>query len=453
MPFTPANITLTKPSDASGFTPYSQSRSALAHSQQMLDTYRAEEAEAKKVAAVANSPLTIASETVKGTLSTFADTALKGIGSAIKAPFDIASQLMGGKPDAGANIPGFMGPQKSIQGEFSSETIPDVMEGKTSPLMGTLKPVGQTVLGAVDTLGAGGLVKGATNLLKTGVNAVKKPIASYLAQRAEKKGLESSIDAVYSSPTGAKLRKTSSQILSGDRKITPASMYREQGLTPDEQTINLGTRLKDLKLGKDSVKNTQTLADDFAKTEEKLQKALTGDPEIKYLADKQTLSGTLNKVKTDAPQEFRIKDSQSMVNRVVDFGQKVVAGADDSIGGIREARKAFDAQAKREFPSAFKPDGSIDTKTPAGYAIKKVRDDINEHLYNTAPNGSEIQALIGREADLYRATQVAVEKASSGQGKTALAQWMKENPAKARVLETAGILTFGATGARLLMPD
>lgn len=258
-------------------------------------------------------------------------------------------------------------------------------------------------------------------------------VTDWLAKRADSKALQSTLDAVYSNPTGKKFTQTASQILNGQREITPASIFKEQGLTPDQQTVNLATRLKGLGLGKDPVANTKILANDMTQTEEKLQTALKGDTSVQYNADKPTLFSKLNEVKTNAPEEFRIKDSQTMVNKVVDFANKIATKSEDSIGGLRDGRISFDTQAKREFPTAFKPDGTIDTKTPAGYAIKTVRDSWNEHLYNTAPNGSEIQSLIGHEADLYRANQKAVEKAATGQGQHGLVQWAENNPKKAMI--------------------
>lgn len=391
---------------------FDDSQSALAHSQSMLDN-------------VFRSPLQAISagdaganiERLKGAgkqaLSEFSSAGIHNAGPAGKAMMDQ------GLAKGNTFAQGLQGLDKSLQPSNIEQSKGMAETGIAEALL----PVG--------ALRQSGLVK--TLSEKSGLSKI-------LSGRSERKALEATIDAVYNSPTGAKFKKTSGQALAGERELTPASMFREQGLTPDQQTVSLATRLKELGLGKDPVKNSRLLADDFAETETKLQKALTADPEIKYLADKPTLTENLNLIKFEAPQEFRIKDSQSMVNRVVDFGNKVIAQAEDSIGGIREARKAFDAQAKREFPTAFKSDGTIDTKTPAGFAIKETRDRINAHLYDTAPNGSEIQALIGREADLYRAAQVSFEKAMSGQGKTTIQQWAKDNPGK------AALLGFGATG-------
>lgn len=394
------------------------SQAALSQSQKWSDMLRQTE-EANKQAATLSSPMGIAKETGKGVLNTLVGAPFRAIGSAIQGVKDLTSGSISTEPIA----KDFLGqPVQSYQGGLKSGESPLSVGLDVASIL----PVGKALT--------------AVKPLAKFAAPLTRPITSYLAKRAEKKAFDASVDAVYSSPTGAKFKKTSGQVLTGQRELTPASMFREQGLTPDQQTVNLATRLKELKLGKDPVKNTQILADDFVATESKLQNALKGDPNIVYSGDRENLIRTLNKVRKESPQEFRIKESASMVDNVVTFANRIVGKSEDSIGGIRETRKAFDAQAKREFPNAFKPDGTIDTKTPAGYAIKKVRDDINEHLYNTAPNGSEIQGLIGREADLYRAAQVSLEKALKGQGKTSLQQWAKENPGKAT------LLGFGVTG-------
>lgn len=302
---------------------------------------------------------------------------------------------------------------------------------KTGLEFGALEAVGGPAASLIGKVG--GLAKPIISALADSTGVTK-----FLADRADKKALQSTLDAVYNSPTGKKFTQTAGQIIGGKREITPSSIFREQGITPDQQTVDLATRLKDVGLGKDPVKNTQILANEMTNTEAKLQTALKGDPSVQYLADKPKLFQTLDEVKNTAPEEFRIKDSQTMVNKVVDFANKLATKAEDNIGGLRDGRIAFDSQAKREFPSAFKPDGTIDTKTPSGYAIKTIRDSWNEHLYNTAPNGSEIQSLIGRESDLYRANQAAVEKAASGQGKKSIQRWIENNPKKAGAIGAAG---------------
>ncbi len=305
--------------------------------------------------------------------------------------------------------------------------------------------VGTAAIGIPEIKGAAATIKdtakagietateNAKNIKTSVMGATKTP--EEIAASTIANDTKASIDAVNPDLTGKNLQNAYKQTVTGKRSVTPSSMFEEQGLSPDERTINLGTRLSDLKLTKNPVKNLDTLGNELDSTEVKLDEALQGDKEINYNADKHTLFEKLNEIKTDTPEEFRVKDSTAMINRVTTFANKIISKTEDSIKGIRDARTSFDAQAKREFPNAFKPDGSIDTKTPSGYAIKTVRDAINEHLYSTAPNGSEIRKLIAREADIFKATEVIAKKASLGEGKTTLSQLAKDNPGIARLIK------------------
>lgn len=402
-----------------------QSMGTLSSSQMLTDRLREQAKQAEIQAQQAASVGTITKETAKGTASTLLDTGLKFLGSAVKAPVDIASQMFGGGPDTRAVIPGISGPQKSIQGEFASETIPQVMSGERTPLSGTLKPLAETAIGAADVGGASGLAAG----IKGGII---KPAMSFvgklLTQRAERKGLESAISAVDPNLSGKKLAEAYKKVGTGARSAKPQSLLGEQALEPDEQTIRLGTRLKDVLKGKSSLENLENVAGAFKKTEDELGTLLKGDPSLVYNADKPTLAMKLEELKTTAPQEFMaIKESKSMYDTVVNFGNRVLKEAEDTPFGIREARKSFDERAKKEFPSAFK-DGKIDDKTPAGRAIKTVRDAFNEHLYATAPEGSKIKDLILYESDLFKAIERIAPDAAKKEGLSKLREVLKRHP-------------------------
>lgn len=444
--------TPTQPTPTGGSTPSSggikwdidNSSATLAHSQASIDQLRQRETEAKATSDKANSFGTLATQTAGGAV----DSLFGGLRKTVKSGIQAVGEAFGSKAPSEQYT--------SLTGEPQQTYQADLEQGKGSVGgafgnmafdAATALPIGK----GASLLKEGGGVLLESKALSPIVDMVKKPLAKlsgFLTGRADKKATQDSIDAVYNSPTGKKFTQASGQVATGERQVTPASMFREQGLTPDQQTVNLGTRLKDIKLGSNPVKNTETIANAFQDTETKLQSAFDANPGLS--ANKPELLSILDTVKTDAPQEFRIRDSQAMINRVVDFAKKTISVAKDDFRNVRAARTSFDQQAKHEFPNAFKPDGSVDTKTPAGYAIQRARDTINEHIYNTAPNGSEMQGLVGREADLYRAARVSMEKAQAGQGKNWLGQWAKEHPTQAKVLETAGVLTLGGTTVGIL---
>jgi len=312
------------------------------------------------------------------------------------------------------------------------------------------------VAGFVGSVGPA-LVAKAPQILAKGKELVK-PVSEALAKRSAIKAESSTIEAVNPDLTGKKLEGAYQQVVKGDRTITPSGIFTEQTLSPSDRAIKVGkrlasgdilsdgTKIESVLLDSNHVKNLPKLKTALTNTETKLQTALKGDPEINFNADRQTLFKTLDDAVKSAPEEYRIKGTENsqVYQSVFNFANKVASKADDSILGIREARKSFDNQAKLEFPSAFK-DGAIDVKSPAGAAIKKARDIFNEHLYNTAPNGSDIQKLIGHEADIYQATEHIAAKASKGEGMTKVqkvSKAIKEHPV-ASAASTVGLYEAG----------
>lgn len=307
----------------------------------------------------------------------------------------------------------------------------------------------------IATLGAGGAAEGvakdvvknaATGAVDTAkglVNSVKGGAEDVASQTA--KTTQANIDAVNPDLAGKKLTAAYKQTVTGSRESTPSNIFKEQGLTPDEQTVNLGTRLasKGIKLGVDHVQNLKTLGDSMSDTESKLTSALQKHPEIDI--DKPTLISKLDTAATKMPREFTsIKDSKSVFNNVINFAKQTVNKAKD-FEGLRDARTDFDSQAKLEYPSAYK-NGTIDLASPAGRAIKTARDMMNEHLYNTAPNGSDIQNLVGHEADIYRATDAVAPKAAATHGQSGLEKFSTKHPKITKVAKATVGLGLSAAG-------
>jgi hypothetical protein len=325
--------------------------------------------------------------------------------------------------------------------------VMDLVKGTTDTAKSAAGKVKDTAAAAKDT------VKGAASKVK---NTVKPAPAD---------PLQATIEAVNPAYKGKALEGAYEQVVTKGRKIDPAGLINEQTLAPSEQAVKIGTRLSAdipvgetkvpaIKLSGKPIEDLDVLHKGLNDTEIEIEKLLKGsDPEIQYTADKQTMLDDLQNIKANSPLEYQaIKESGKVHSKVVEFAAKLIAKSDDTIKGLRDARIKFDAQARKEFPSAFAKDGTIDTKTPAGRAIKDVRDAINEHLYNSAPEGSELRTLIQRESDIFRASKAVSARAASGEGKNAYQLWRKANPTKARLLElgTAGVV--GGTTAGVVLP-
>lgn len=353
---------------------------------------------------------------------------------ALKVPDfgDKLTQLATDHPEIAKNLSDIINiAGAALGGEAADEGTPTI-DAAVSTTKNAVSKVADTV------------VQKAKNIATPAPTPVPTPAST---AAADAKNLKNSIDAVNPDLKGKNLVGAYKGVVTGNRDAVPSAIFKEQGLTPDQQTVNLGTRLSDLGLGKNHVQNLKILGNSLTDTENKLTTALRGDPEINYNADKPTLLQNLENAK--APRETEaIKDSKAVFQNVMDFAKEKVNEADDTIEGIRNARTAFDTRAKIEYPSAFK-EGSIDTKTPAGQAIRAARDTINAHLYNTAPNGSDIQNLIGREADIFRATDNIAPKASATHGKykpEVILDAIRSHP---YVAGAAGLLTAYEAGRHL----
>lgn len=308
-----------------------------------------------------------------------------------------------------------------------------------------------TALGTAQTGDIGqGLEIGATSgVLRGAGDLAKTRLAGSAVQKAT--------DAINPDLTGKAKINAYKQVASG-RGAQSSSMLHDQGLSPSDRTVAVATRLANgaklsdgsaingVKFGKDPVANLKTVGKSLNETEQSLQTALKGDPEMNFSLDKPTLNNKLTELKASKPMDF-IGDNGKIYDNVVSYAQKIVDDTEDSISGGRDARTLFDQEAQRKFPTAFKG-GTIDTSTPAGSAIKTVRDALNQHLYATAPNGSDIQTLIGREADLLNARDISAAKAASLHGFNWFQKFAKERPLLTKALGYGAVAVGGGEIAK-----
>lgn len=222
-----------------------------------------------------------------------------------------------------------------------------------------------------------------------------------------------------------------------------AGLFKPQSAAPSEQVTKVATNLQDVLTSKKPLENLKNLGVAMEDTEAKLGSLLEAD---KTPVVKQHVVELVQDLKKNIPREFQaIKDQKNVFNHVIDYADELLNGmtkeSTGSLKQLREARSMFDAQAKREFPSAFK-NGVIDVSTPGGRAIKLVRDTINDHLYEITPQGSELQRLIGREADIFKAAQNIAPKVAKNEGKSILEKLYSN--AKKHPIITAGAAGYGA---------
>ena len=247
--------------------------------------------------------------------------------------------------------------------------------------------------------------------------------------KATDKALQESIAAIDPDLSGKSLTKAYEKgALQGTLEKGGILKTQTTGIAPDIQ--KLGTSLSDIGLKpNDPTGNLVKLGKDMNATEAKIE------PFNSYPVSngiKNTLTNELEGLKTSAPLEFSgIKESQSAYENVINYAKELVQKSPDTVGGYRNTRTLFDNQARLEFPGAFDDKGFINLKTPTGQAIKSVRDTLNTNLYEIAPKNSNLQAMIGREADIYKAIHNIAPSAAKLDGLNAVQKALKvirQNP-------------------------
>lgn len=368
--------------------------------------------------------LRIFTQLVGGANDVIGGTVKAGLQTANAATGGIAGLLANKAVAAVAKTPlGAIGLNSIQQGASQWDAFKTKYPGAAEDLQ-AIPEVGNFLLNFV---GGAAAKEGVSVAATAAKDAVGKEL-SQVAVNSGKTALDKTISAVDPELTGNKLKDAYKEVVTKGRDVTPGGVIKPQELSPAAQSVKIGTRLHEagIVLSGKPVQDLQTLGNALKNTEDKIGTLLKGsDPEVVYNADKPTLLTKLNEIKASTPREFNaIKDSKAVHDSVVDFAKEVVGKSDDTVQGLRDARTAFDAQARKEFPSAFK-NGAIDDKTPAGRAIKAARNAINDHLYDTAPEGSEIKKLIGREADIFRATDSVAGRAKGLHGTSKTSQLLE----------------------------
>lgn len=384
-------------------------------------------------------------------------------GDAVGAGLHVANQALGGVPgmladkgvQAAIKTPlGAMGINAVHQGVDAWEKFVDA-HPRAAQDLSALAPIANLVATFYTGGEAGAAIKTASEaaspIVKGAITATTDAAKGQLAERATARSLQNTIEAVNPELKGTAKIDAYKDVVSGGkqtaREATPGSILKQQKLSIAPRDEQIGKRLHEagISLGTNPVKNLNTLSTALRDTEAKLETVLKTS-KSEFGADKIPLINKIDKLVTKMPEEFKaIKDNGKVFSSVINFGKKIVLKAKDDINGLRNARQAFDAQAKLEFPSAF-TDGGIDLKTPAGRAIKAMRDTINDHLYTTAPEGSEIQKLIGTEADIYRARDAIAPRAAAGHGKSLPEQLLdkaKKHPIITGIAAYEGAKTLG----------
>lgn len=388
--------------------------------------------EAKVKADKMNSPLGLTLGTLKripgATIKTGVNIA-KGITSeaakfatsAVVSPIDSVRGAMGERPlDFSVDLPG-LDPFTTIQNDFykKQKESYNSIDSELKTAQNLVDVITETASGGASVLAIYSLIQNSLPVFKklnTQSKSILNKAITKMESRADVKAIETATNALEPKLTITNKSKIIKQNILDGKKIDDAT----------KQTMELGESLKDVIKSKSATKNLSSVGKNMAETEAHLTEVLANDTTPVF---KDALTDGFDDLVSQMPREFQIgtPETKSAFKDVIQFAKETASNIQPTIKGVREGRTAFDNAAKSQYPNAYKS-GYIDVKTAAGKAIKLVRDDWNAFLYESATEGSLIKTLIKREADLFKALDILVQKATNEFGKNALELFIKKHP-------------------------
>ena len=202
--------------------------------------------------------------------------------------------------------------------------------------------------------------------------------------------------------TGKKL--TGEAIAQG--RATEGGFFKDASIEPSKRATELGTKYPELLQSKSAIVNTNKVLKAGKATEDELQKVLTADA-VNMPTDKASqlaIKTGVNKAIDDSVSQMPrgLKNQTKEYQDFLDWSKEIVGSKDATPQGIIEARRALDAQVKKEYPNIIDATtGKINEASPITGAWRAVRNSLNKYAYNMSGVSEQAQSLIQKESDLF----------------------------------------------------
>lgn len=397
-----------------------------------MQTMQDQTTEAQNNADQANSAGGIIGETARGTMSALGNSAVKFLGSAVRAPIDIVRGLFGKAPIQGG-IKDFSGNEmSSIQSDFqgNADKITRGDQNAPTPLQATGQAVGDTVSGAGDVLGAESLAKGAIKGLGALADTkVGQSVTSAVANTLEKNASKQALKVVTPELT---TRETETALAQGRGR--PGGLFTKASIAPDKNLTEIADVTKNIvNKGSSDIQNINNVRNAIGKEADTLA--------TKVQSIKQPVSETGVKTWLDnveKPIEIESDATQSRKfdltrQRMMDIVTKNLK-ENPTVSSLLKSRKEFDALVQREFPTIY-------DRTNAAWrtSVTSMRNAMNDAIEANLPDGLGYKESLKKQRLMYQAIDNISSKASSevGTSKAGRAiQAVKDHP----IISTAGAI-------------
>ncbi len=400
---------------------FDQSQAALAHSQMAIDGLRQKEVAAQQQAQVANAPSTVAKETVKGTVGGLfnplvkaARSGVQAIGEAFgaKAPNEQYTDLSGNP--AQTHQADVAQGKESVAGAFGNMAL----EAATALPIGKGLKVGAEVAAPVIKEGAG--------LLERATAPVVKPVADYLAKRAEKKALTTSVEALT-----PKLTPTETKAAASSGKGTTSFFGGSKiDMTKDKNFMQIAENAKGIVKGKNVIEDINSVKNAISSEAENLKTQIaTVDHPYTF----RELSSKLSSA--EEPISLKGTPFEKQIVPVKEAAIEIAKKHGGNISGLLDARKEFDALVEKTYPNLWDKENA-----PMRNAISSVRNAMNDFIEANLPVGTGFKESLKKQRMFYDAIDNLATKVPSEINKGGILQKTKsllKNP----VVQTLGGIT------------
>ena len=361
----------------------------------------------------------LAIETIKGlpkaATQVLLDPAAKFIGSAVRAPIDVARGLAGKSPlSSEFNLPSGA-KTGSIQSEFGNKAN-QVIEGDRSLLGATAGTIGETVLGGADVLGAGAI-------FKKGVPAITNLAKNVVVKQAEKRSLQSTEKAFQEAidVTAPKITDKIEQAALSQGRIKEGGLLTKTKITPSVQDQRIAESVQGIV--KKSVKpqeNINAIRTEVARINSDVGEFIANN---KSPFNERQLRSKLSSVKEKNKLIFASDPNiEKVVDAVIDEFVKHTKSLDTK--GLFEARQSFDKiPAIKRLIESDRLGENVKREVVLG-----VRRAANEYVSDLLPINNPYKALLKQETNMLRAVENIVEKSSGRAGKKGVQVFLEKHP-------------------------
>lgn len=294
-----------------------------------------------------------------------------------------------------------------------------------------VQPLVSLAGGALSLAGAGVAGEQAATLLS------KLPVKKFPIIPKPKDSVKMAIESI--TPKPSELSKPEYEALVSKGKFSPKGTFKQPEYIVSDYEKDLATKYQNVLNNKDPIVNNSRILSEIADKDSsvgtylKSRNAIYNKGELRnYLTQK------LEPV-TDItiPNEARlIKAKQDFIDSFIDSVPK------SNMESLWQSRKAFDALLESKL-KAFS--GSSTLKKDIARGVRNgVQDFISEKTDDVTYKG-----LMRDMSELYNLQEAVLTKVGAEKGRSALMQWIKNNPVKAKIL---GYTTAGGIGFRIFNP-